>query len=1200
MSSPLGTIEESGLETLILQYEEEIKELRMKLNQVKTPSTVVQDQGYMQKVRRDLEEVCDLLALGDQEEAGKLWRTHGFLPIEHSPWSDVYFKLQHTSLTLLQSLETRLTSSDARLFHLSNDLKSTKRALLESENQCDLVKSALITSKRTADPAEVIVLRMQIKTLEDGIADRDRDIAELTTETELLKAEEQRLTLIVENLQLDSKNKENFRDSETINGDLLRKIQELTAENEIKTRKLQEKTYWEEIIDLQKREIEELKAKFSAAPAVSQSFSPLKLELDDLQSALVIEKNTRTQTTAQLQATIAGLESSHSSETLKLTQQLTNSEALAMQANLRIQEMQGKITDLMDKLHYKEQEMYQIEQEKENLERQIESISAEFERNCRENEQEKREKAELNAELREKNTEIEKMAAELEQNKSEMTQIREKMTQIRAKNAELETEIQSNQLNFDLKLSQQLSESSEIRKILESDKRLLEEKIAKIDFERSEFTEKIDNLKNQKEEIKLNSEMNRKKVEILEEETANLTAKIENLQRNSQIQVISLQNNTRKLEEKCGFLEEENRILKIKNKEIAEIERILEEEKREKEELEKEHFKCANLELRVKVEVEKVQNVCEKRISDLETELKDTKLRFGYALNLYRVRELEVVSLRAAQSGSKYLQKTKTSRRGSAPSLDTKDHEIATLQNRLKTQESTISELQKRIISLMTEETATKRPDFEENRRNIEEFIRNILEWIEKLPDYITETLNKQGLERLIETNVDERECYVCVSDLLTSILPVLTSSPSSFPPFHPKKSQELLSKFDQNSDFPDFSILFSLSLHNIELQKELISKSDQLISQNSFFKRNFEGKEQDLWVIQKWHESEKEILTLRNTILDLNQRFEHFYRAKIDFNAKNSENEALKNELFAQKADFENSQKKLKELEIRLQNFRFLENQKSTYEAVISNLREKTAKIDSEFDSFRADFQKGISDLKSELRDFSGENVVINEEKPDLVLSGVWNWFKTVRVGLNQRISELERRLEGILVEKDRENREKMQVIRGREAVKEENLRIKAEMKAGKMKLEEANAEIKALKKRITEENEQKAENRLIDEFEAVKNELQTAQKRIKSLETENNLLNSDLKSLKTRKNSESVDLIRDLQTKSELIERLVGDNENTKQHYHRKELALLELLSEKEEALHRMEAVQMTTMSVSFRRRKEGEEDRIRDYGG
>ena len=94
------------------------------------------DLGYLPKTRRDLEEVNDLLALGDEAEAGKLWQELGFVPMELEKWDGVYEKLQQIALKREQALENRLVQEGTKVFQLETELKSTRRTLKETENAC--------------------------------------------------------------------------------------------------------------------------------------------------------------------------------------------------------------------------------------------------------------------------------------------------------------------------------------------------------------------------------------------------------------------------------------------------------------------------------------------------------------------------------------------------------------------------------------------------------------------------------------------------------------------------------------------------------------------------------------------------------------------------------------------------------------------------------------------------------------------------------------------------------------------------------------------------------------------------------------------------------------------------------------------------------------------------------------------------------
>jgi len=1135
----------------------------------------VPDLGYLPKTRRDLEEVNDLLALGDEAEAGKLWQELGFVPMELEKWDGVYEKLQQIALKREQALENRLVQEGTKVFQLETELKSTRRTLKETENECEMVKSALIAGKRSQDPAEVIVLRMQIKALEEGIAERDRDIGELTQEVALCRAEEVRLGLI---LQADLRNAQGSKGNERKNTEeslnLMQKVQELTAENEVLAGKIEEQGQLQAIIDQQTAKIAELQAFVPTSPPPNT----LQTQLSDLQSALSLEESARTQATAQLQDTLTTLQASHAQETLQLTRQLAGKEALAMQANLRLQELEEQLADLLDRNTHKEREICALEETNEDLEAQKASISGEYERVCREVMAQRAENAAISEELRETAEALAKAKGEGIEIRAELQTFRSQMAQIRAKNSDLETEVQTNQLNFDLQLAHKLSETAEIRKLLESDKRLLEGKIEKMEAERLDSANTHMTLQHQREELRLDLEAARKKSEILQEDHIRLTCVLESLQLSSSTEYEHYQAELTSLKRQCEDLVREKQGLEGRVRELRVAEEQGGEAQRALEELRRLHVDCGNAVLRVRKEAERDREEMERQRNRVERDLQDCKLRFAYLFNLYRVREVELIALRAATSVL-------------SPSIVPKSPETLSFQSRLSAQDLTITELQKRLITQMTQSTQPFGPV--ESSFEGQEVRRALVEWVNGLPEWVRGRLRGEKMEKLLEI----REIGDAISSVLGEISGLLASIESPNPPFDTLKAAHLLDKLDRGSGPIDQAVSLSLLIHNEELQKELVHKSAQMIEQNAYFQREMresEGQEKELWTIQRWHESEKETLQLRNSLLGTSQRLADFYRSQSDLKQKLSESDDQKTEILSLKSALEKSQSRLKALESRVQTVRTLENQKETYENVVQGLREQVGKREGELEVFRAAWERGVGDLKKELLDFGGEAVRVEMDSPERTLSAVIGAFKAVRGGLNQRISELERRLAGIVDERDSDSREKSLLTKARDQARQEADKLRIEARELKLQLDRCKEEVKTARSRsLSEARDTQSVAATADlertrrDLEAAKSAFAAAQVRVKSLESENRTLNSDLNALKSVQIAQSQDLLRDLQTKTELIERLVGDNESTKQHYHRQELALRELLCEKEEALQRLEAVQVTTASWSFRRR-------------
>lgn len=1136
-----------------------------------------------------MEEVNDLLAFGDEAEAGKLWRELGFVPMEMERWDQVYEKLQQVGLKQQQIAETRLVQESTKVFQLENELKSVRRTLKETENECEMLKSALTTGKRSQDPAEVIVLRMQIKALEEGIAVRDKDIEDLTNEVALTKAEEQRLSQIVQNLQFDARNTPGNRGNEGSSTEeslnLMQKIQELTAENEVLARKMENQGRLKAIIDQQSSRIAELQA---SPPTPSPSTA--HQDVSDLQTSLSLEQSVRVQATSQLQETLEALQASHAQETLKLTKQLAGSEALAMQANMRIQDLEEQLAEFLEKITEKEREICGLEETNEELEGQKASISAEYERVCREISAEKAQKSDISDELREIKEALDKENRELEATRSELQTVRSQMAEIRAKNSDLETEIQTNQLNFDLQLAQKLSETAEIRRNFESDKRLLEEKIAKLSKERSELAESQMSLQHQREELRIDLETARKKAEVLQEDNIRLQSIQESLQFSSKTQYENCKSELNSLEGRYEELMREKKELEREVNELKEGEGELEETQRALNELQRLHSNCGSVEMRVRREGEKDREQVEEEKNRLQRELKDTQSRLSYIFNLFRVREIELIALRATHPKAHHpISKPQTPRRGSTPALDPKSSEILALQNRICSQDLTITELQQRMITQMTQSTRAISPAIEGGERV--ELV--IVEWVNGLPEWVRSRMRGDKLEELVEKHAN----FTGISSVLAEISHILASITNPNPLFDTVKAADLLDKFDRGNGPIDSAVSLSLLIHNEELQRELIHKSEQLMEQNAYFQqetREIEGQEKELWTIQRWHESEKEALQLRNSLLAISQRLEDFYRSESDLKEKLSESEAQKTEIFALKSALDKSQTRLKGLESRVQAVRTLENQKETYESVVADLRSKIGRLEGEFEVFRGAWERGAAQLNTELLDFGGETVKVDKESPERTLVAIIGAFKAVRGGINQRISELERRLASIASDRDSDSLEKSLLLKARDQARSEADKLRAEARDLKFQLDRTTEDLKNARNRPASDSNrtksatQTAENdKIREELISVKSALATAEVRVKSLESDNSALNSEITLLKSTQNTHFQDLIRDLQTKSELIERLVGDNENTKQHYHRKELALQELLSEKEEALQRLEAVQVTTASWSFRRR-------------
>lgn len=1139
------------------------------------------DLGFLPKTRRDLEEVNDLLALGDEAEAGQLWRELGFVPMEFEKWDRVYEKLQQIALKREQVLESRLLQEGTKVFQLETELKSTRRTLKETENECEMVKSALISGKRSQDPAEVIVLRMQIKALEEGIAARDTDIGQLTQEVALCRAEEARLGLIVQSSLSDLRNTQGNKGNEGKNTaeslDLMQKIQELKAENEVLAGKIEEQGRLRAVIDQQTAEIAEMQA----AASTSQSSAPLQAQLSDLQSALSLEESARSQATAQLQDTLAALQASHAQETLQLTRQLAGKEALAMQANLRLQGLEEQLAELLDRNSQKEREICALEERVEDLEAQKNSISGEYERVCREVLTEKAEKTAVSEELREASEALEKAEREAQDSRAELQKIRSQMAQIRAKSADLETELQTNQLNFDLQLAQRLSETAEIRKILEADKRLLEGKIEKMESKCSDLASSQMSLQRQREELRIDLETTRKKAEILQEDNIRFTSALESAQLSSATQFERCKAEWNTLQRQYEELTREKQALEGCFRELRQGEEQAEETQKALEALKKLHADCGNTAVRVRKEAEKDREVMEQQRNRVERDLQDCKARFTYLFNLYRAREIELIALRAYSQAKPSL---------STVSLDPKSEEILALQRRLSTQDVTITELQQRLITQMTQSTQSislPESSFEGEVR------RALVDWTNGLPERVRSRLRGEKMQEVLEI----QEIGTVISSVLGEISGVLASGDSPNPQFDTLKAAQLLDQLDRGNGSIDSAVALGVLLHNEELQKELILKSAQMVQQNAYFQREMrgtEGQEKELWTIQRWHESEKEALGLRNTLLATSQRLADFYRSQSHLKQQLAQCEDQKSEILALKTALEKSQSRLKALESRLQTVRTLENQKETYENVLQTLRAQVAKSEGEFEGFRAAWERGVGALKTELLDFGGEAVKVDNDSPERTLSAVIGAFKTVRGGLNQRISELERRLAGIVDERDSDSREKSLLTKARDQARQEADKLRLEARELKLQLDRCKEDLKTARCRSLSEAADTQSvtatadlERIRGDLETAKSALVTAQIRIKSLESDNRALNSDLKALKSAQTAQSQDLLRDLQTKTELIERLVGDNENTKQHYHRQELALRELLCEKEEALQRLEAVQVTTASWSFRRR-------------